>query len=59
MSIEFTASDLYLHKRNRGACEASSATEQIESRARRRRMEQLDLPDFERLSAFYNIINSR
>ena len=59
MSIEFTASDLYLHKRNRGACEASSATEQIEGRARRRRMEQLDLPDFERLSAFYNIINSR
>ena len=59
MSIEFSASDLYLRKRNRGACEASSATEQIEDRALRRRMEQLSLPDFERLSAFYDIINSR
>ena len=59
MSIEFNARELYLRKRSRGACEASSATEQIGGRARRRRMEQLSLPDFERLSAFYDIINSR
>jgi len=54
MSIEFSASDLYLHKRSRGACEASSATEQNEGRARR--MEQLKLPDFERLYAFYLLL---
>ena len=59
MSIEFNASDRYLHKRSRGACVASSANEQIGDRALRRRMEQLSLPDFERLSAFYDIINSR
>lgn len=59
MSIGFNASDLYLRKRSRGACEASSATERIGGRDRRRRMEQLYLPDFERLFAFYDIINTR